>query len=459
MTETHAAVHEVALGDVALDRPEHAIVPLARLSVAGRPAIHRFFDTSPVSPSGRFVALFEFPHERRVPHPGEAGHVVVLEIASGQEVWRTATIAWDTQLGAQVQWGSTDDELLFNRMDSRDWIPYGVSANFRNGDEQRFERAIYMASAVLRRAVAPDLVRIVHVQPGYGVIVPPDRLAQNRGFADDDGVWSIDLDTGAATLVRSLASIARDLPEHFERFRTREGALYTFHTKWNWQGTRLMVVLRWIEAGEGRGPAASCLVTMRPDGSDLHMAVGFSAWKGGHHPNWCPDGETIIMNLRDMTRTRRFARAKMFLQKATNRIELLKRVGMRYYSDVDRLHFIRFRYDGSGLDILAPQRTGTGHPSLSPDQSYIVTDAYLREKGAYGDGTVPIRKIDIASGKETELVRIQAKPFHLGPRNALRVDPHPAWTNDGQAIVFNAINDGVRQVFLADLSQYTRKEK
>ena len=52
-------------------------VPIARIAT-GR-VIHRFFDTSPISPSGRYVGVFRLPNEVRTPQPGEAGEVVVVE--------------------------------------------------------------------------------------------------------------------------------------------------------------------------------------------------------------------------------------------------------------------------------------------------------------------------------------------------------------------------------------------
>src|ERR1043165_782219 len=42
--------------------------------------IHRFFDTSPVSPSGRYVAVFQLPFEDRLPEPGEAGTIRVIDL-------------------------------------------------------------------------------------------------------------------------------------------------------------------------------------------------------------------------------------------------------------------------------------------------------------------------------------------------------------------------------------------
>ena len=48
-------------------------------------AIHRFFDTSPFSPSGRYMALFRMPFEDRLPAPGDAGEILVVDLHTGEE--------------------------------------------------------------------------------------------------------------------------------------------------------------------------------------------------------------------------------------------------------------------------------------------------------------------------------------------------------------------------------------
>src|SRR5689334_7035300 len=59
------------------------LVPVVRIST-GRD-IHRFFDTSPISPSGRYVGLFRLPNEVRPPQPGETGQVVLVDLETGKE--------------------------------------------------------------------------------------------------------------------------------------------------------------------------------------------------------------------------------------------------------------------------------------------------------------------------------------------------------------------------------------
>ncbi len=45
--------------------------------------MHRFFDPSSISPSGRYLSVFEMPFEDRHPDPGEAGDVCVVDLETG----------------------------------------------------------------------------------------------------------------------------------------------------------------------------------------------------------------------------------------------------------------------------------------------------------------------------------------------------------------------------------------
>ena len=41
--------------------------------------IHRYFDTSPFSPSGRYLAVFRMPYEDHPPCPGDPGDIIVID--------------------------------------------------------------------------------------------------------------------------------------------------------------------------------------------------------------------------------------------------------------------------------------------------------------------------------------------------------------------------------------------
>lgn len=384
--------------------------------------IHRFFDTSPFSPSGRYLALTRLPFEDRLPQPGEVAEVVLVDLQTGTRNVVAETRGWDTQLGAQVQWGADDHALFFNDLDPATWLPFGVRLNPTTGEQKKLQGTVYMVSPDGKWAASPCLRRTGATQAGYGVIVPPEAAPRNRGAAADDGLILTNTETGHSRLLVSLARIFEEAFPDAQKDAYAAGDFYGFHVKWNRQGTRLMFVVRWLP----RNPAAprssrrSNVITMTPGGEDIRIAIPDSVWgKGGHHPDWHPDGDHVTMNLN------------------------IAGEGLR---------FVQVRYDGHTLHALHETLPGSGHPTVHPDCAHILTDVYAHEPLAFADGTTPLRWLNRRTGSETHLLRIRTRPGFNGPRNELRVDPHPAWDSRFTHVAFNACPDGRRQVFVADLT-------
>ena len=401
-------------------------VPVRCVTPGGGPTIHRFFDTSPISPSGRYVGLTRLPAEDRLPSPGEVAEVVVVDLAEGTERVVAETRGWDTQLGANVQWGAADSELFFNDVEAPEWRAFGVRLDPASGERRELGGTVYMVSPDGKAVASQCLLRNAMTQAGYGVVVPPKRIPVNHGAADDDGLYITDVETGKCRLVSSFQRIFNEAFDTEERRRCLadpRGAFYGAHVKWNLQGTRIMFVLRWHPSGMSDGDVSAArpgLVTMRPDGSDLRLAIPPGVWAiGGHHPNWCPDGEHVLMNLR-------------------------LRGG-------DML-FVRARYDGTGLAAFTECVPGSGHPSLHPDGRHMVTDGVRETSAGFPEGLDRIRLVDVAAGTEETIARVNISPPFKGPRSELRVDPHPAWSRDFTRVAFNGYHEGARRVFVADLA-------
>jgi Tol biopolymer transport system component len=174
-----------------------------------------------------------------------------------------------------------------------------------------------------------------------------------------------------------------------------------------------MISLQWAPLGGGSRRRA--VITMNTDGTNIRTAVTNDQWsRGGHHINWCPDGNHVSMNLN---------------------------------IDADlALELITVNFDGS--DLRQVFKPGSGHPSFHPGGRYIITDAYPYEPLAFGDGTVPIRLIDTQTGSCTNIVRV----YVSSTKNEFRIDAHPAWDRSGRYVVFNGFEGNTRKVYIADLS-------
>src|SRR5262249_1762065 len=202
-----------------------------------------------------------------------------------------------------------------------------------------------------------------------------------------------DTETGASRLLISFAEIVQRAKPAFDPEDFKSGSLYGFHVKWNPQGNRLLFVMR---CQPHRGRLLRNLITLTPHASHvavaLHWRVGS---RGGHHQNWCPDGQSILMNLK---------------------------------ADGATMRFVRFDYEGTNIEV-EENFIGSGHPTLHPNGRIIVTDAYLGESAAAEHGKAPLRCINIPTKTEVVLVWVDARPTN-DRLAALRVDQHPAWDRE-----------------------------
>ena len=392
--------------------------------------IHRFFDTSPFSPSGRYLALFRLPYENRPPAPADAGQIVLVDLEAGTERVVAETRGWEFQMGANVNWGADDHTLFFNDVDPATWTPFAVRLDPISGESHRLGGCVYQASPDGRWLASASMAEMRRTQWGYGVVIPDDRVRINTGLRDDDGLFLTDTQTGECKLLLSIKdaveqaapAVGIDSPEQYE--------IYGFHAKWNRLGDRLIFTIRWYPAGaeprfnvisETNSPIRFTVFTLRSDGTDVRTAVPAWQWdKGGHHINFFPDGRRLSMNLN------------------------IDREGLR---------FVKCNLDGTELVKMLDDVPGSGHPTVHPDGRHVLTDAYADGQVAFGDGTIPLRWIDLAAGTEQTLVRIHTKTPYETADPALRVDPHPAWDRTHTRIAFNAFEDGTRRVFVTDMSE------
>jgi len=386
--------------------------------------MHRFHLSSPFSPSGRYLGLTRLPQEERPPQPGEAAEIVLVDLETGEQKVIAETIGWDVQLGAQVQWGATDQDLFFNDVDSTTWMPFGVRMDPLSGQKQKLDGTIYSVSPDGKWAASTCLRRIGATQAGYGVVVPASGIPVNIGAVDDDGVYVTNTGTGESRMIASYRRIVDEALPKIDMSRYGPGNFYGFHVKWNAHSDRLMLVLRYMPESDGK--RRPMLLTMTRDGDDIRVAFPTSEWadKGGNHPNWLPDGEHVMMNL-------------------------------DIHGDGER--FVQARYDGTDMKVMTDVMSNRGHPSLHPDGRFIITDAYAAEKAGFGDGTAPLWLIDREKSKKKTLVRMNSvtPPWADDPGKAkvMRVDFHPAWDRRTHTrVAFNGVHDGTRRVYVADLS-------
>ncbi len=377
--------------------------------------LQTFYDVCPFSPSGRLLAVTRFPFQDRQPEVGETADVCVIDLEAETIETVYSTKGWGFQLGANLNWGRTDRHLYTNDIVGGQAVC--VRLDLETGEAKAFCGPMYHLAPDESAAVGFPLDLINATQQGYGVPVDWRNLsALAETVSGDEGIWKTDLKKNRKRLLVSIAELY-DRAE--DKDLIGDARFFMFHTKYNPQGTRISQVFRgWAAAEKKYKPM---LYTFNPEGGDIRLALPHRVWApGGHHPNWHPDGEHIIMNLKP---------------------------------DGGTMRFCRFRYDGGDFTVISDKHLGSGHPSVTPDGRYLVTDAYPGEKVVPENREVPIRLLDTVSDEVAVICDIYTlgRKEDIG-KGTLRLDPHPAWSRDYRKVCFNGAPEGRRQVFTADLS-------
>ena len=393
--------------------------------VGGARTTHRFFDSSAISPSGRYVCATRTRREGPADvTPGDVAEVVVYDLQKKRKdrfpvVYRRPTAAWDAQLGAQVQWGASDDDLYFNDVVGTrgDGAPIvrGVRSDWQRGRETRLPTPVYHVTRDGARAAAPrDLAALRMTQDGYGVVATPAQLRHLE--TQKDGVHVLDLRTNATAFLELSALVAaaelEERPRAVAGGDARRGAechRHVFHVKWNAKGTRLLVVVRARGHGCPRGDANHAL-TVNPDGADVRVVA---TWlRDGNHPNWLEDG----------------------------------RLSMNYEGKVCAFDDV----EGASCQVLSER--ASGHPVGVPGRGdLVVTDTYAKEHAAFGleAGEAALRVLS-GGDREAWLGVFPVAALGTMPTDVWRCDAHPAFDVKGRRLALNVWVRGSRRVAVTD---------
>ena len=329
-------------------------------------SIHRFFDSSPISPSSRYAAYTRIPvpppvitkkggtnvqHEASTPLI--YAQIVVTDLLSGVHAVIDSTLAWDSQVGAHVQWGSSDDELFYNIVSFQhhhqlngtyqpsilisDVASDGMASNksesarvvavVYNITSHSFKALpcpIYHVSADGQQAVSPNLLKIHFTQLGYGIRGITLPSSPNRNALTNDGICMASVRDGICKVFVRLQQLLA--AAHMDVYHT---PVYGFHTKWSSDGKYVMIIVRTLESHVLSSTMIFKKSTVRVQHLfvvDTHLIFikRILSWSSspfvmhacaynrsrcdpvmlhdGNHPNWIPNTHKISMNLEKVRR-------------------------------------------------------------------------------------------------------------------------------------------------------------
>jgi len=345
--------------------------------------------------SQRYATVLQTDIKFRLPTEEDPATLGLVDMESSEFIPLTETRAWNFQQGCMAHWLGTSPDSLIIYNDIRDGKFVSIIMNVHTKEEIKL--IPYPVSAVSpngKEAVSINFARLRLTRPDYGYGGPGQDAQENIAFPEDDGLFLVDLETGEAKLLISIAR-ARDLVPTEPKVELE----YFNHTLFSRDGSKIFWLAR------ARPVRNTTALTVNRDGTDLRRC--FPDDRGGSHFDWL-NGDQLMITC---DRRKEYG-------------HVLFTVGK---DDFKRLGKGLLDYDG--------------HGTFSPDEKWMVTDtypsSYLHEQKLF--------LMDMKTEAVISLGRFIEPPEFRGH---WRCDLHPRWSSNGDMIGLNSTFSGSRQVYV-----------
>ena len=304
-----------------------------------RGPLHHFFgyyDKLPWQPDGDLMLGHQNSFMDRQPTVDDEVTVGVTRPDAQTFEPLAQTRAWNWQQGAMLQWIG-NQTVAFNVREDDEFRARLLKIG--DGTQRTLPRPINFVSPDKSMALTCNYARLYATRPGYGYAGPHPNFAGSA--PDDDGVWLMDMNSGDAKLVLSLARLAHEAAQR--GFEAPPGAIHWInHMAFNPGASRILLLHR-------------CMFD-RPDGvGKSRRTFAYACDLDGEGLFRFPDaGQFSHYDWRDDAHLLAWA--------------TVEGAGQKFFLFEDKTGKFEIVADG--------ELTADGHCSYSPDRRWILSDEY-----------------------------------------------------------------------------------
>ena len=323
---------------------------------------------------------------------------IMLKKSDGSISKIAETKAWNWQQGCMLQWlSSNNEQILFNDYDEeRDkYISRVIDKDGRQ--LKTFNIPVNNVSKCGKYALSLNYDRLAKMRPDYGYF---NKTNSNLPPDNQDGIWHLDLTNEEYRLVISLKHL-----REISYSETMNGAIHKVnHIDISPSSNRFMFLHRWV-GSKGRFMR---LITANPDGSNLQ-----------------------IMNGDIMTSHCCWIDSKYILSYCEYK-------GQRGY--------FKFLDQSTEVDFFSKKMPSVdGHPSVSPDEKWLITDTYPdKARMSY---------LYLHNIEKDEIHTLGRFHQPLRYKKEIRIDLHPKWSVDGSSVFFESGHSNFRKLYRMSINK------
>lgn len=382
--------------------------PRALTGGPGEHLLASYFAIDAWSPDLRRLLALETDLNGRLPETNDVARIGIIDLTDGNRwIPLAETRCWNFQEAAMGHWLS-NDEFLFN--DVVDGRFSTVIFNWKTGRRRSLPYPTAAVSPDRTKIISINYARIRLTRPDYGYPGPGQDAMADVTYPENDGLWLVDLKTGEAKLIISIAA----LKDKMHKIRKKEGLAYFCHVVFSKGGRRIFFLGRTIQ--DFKTWCETVAFTCDADGSNVRVAQD---WYTSHF-NWLDD-DTMVL-------TAGWNRGPM---------------GHGVFTVGREKEAHRFAPGVLDWD---------GHCIWMPGGKFISTDGYW-DRRTY-KRTWAVMRVEDEAVKTVGQFFVPKAYRH----DFWRCDLHPHFRSDGRQVVFNSVHEGSRQIYAMDIGCEGRTE-
>lgn len=383
--------------------------------ITSNPGYHWFayYDKIECDPTNRYVLSMKTSFEHRSPTPDDVIEIGMVDLQDNCKwIHLGESRAWGWQQGCQLQFiPGSKNEIVWNDKQGDRFVCHIMNIETRT--ERIIPWPIYALSPDGSWAVTTDYRRVNDTRPGYGYAGIPDPYA-NQLAPDSSGVWRIDMKTGEAKLIISIAQIAK-LENPYDT-ETADAKHWFNHLLINPDGTRFIFLHRWRYPDKERtakyeevGGWGTRMLTAAADGTDIRIIDPYNytshfIWRDPKH----------ILAWTELP-----GKGEGFFLFEDSSVENIEQIG-------------------KGI------MTRNGHCTYLPGNEWILNDTYPDKE----TNLQSVYLYHVPSGKRFTIGDFYSPKEYKGE---WRCDTHPRSTIDGKYVILDSPNWEGRQLYLMDI--------
>lgn len=362
--------------------PQYEVKGQDTIAAKGNHCYFGYYDKSPLNEENRYALFMKLSKNAQ---EGNVAEVCIYDMLTKQQKTVGQTRTWNWQQGAMEQW--VDEKTVsYNSYDIDKHEYRTLRVNIETGESLATTRAAYFFNKDFSKYLSLNFHRLDIFAKGYGYPFDVDNMDLNK-----DGIWEVDVEKDNSTLILSLADVMA-----FEKKDYMQCQHYINHVAYCPDERYIIFIHRWQVKG---GEFVSRLLKY-----DLQEKKLMTLLDNGHVSHYCWKSKDELMIF------------------ATNE---KKEKG---YMVVNIETGKNYMLEGLPAE--------DGHPTYGKDGKWVVTDTYPdNQRNQY---------LFLYHTEDKKLYRVDKlySPFKFFNEN--RCDLHPRWSKDGQYLIVDNTEKGVR---------------